>query len=275
MKVERHREHAPRARPVADAPVAALLARADELARRWAVAQILARPLDQIAAVPLEDLARAAPSLCESLARALACDEELERIEQGDVPFAVAAWEPRALVGDIDALRSVLWDATLAALEEPSTRLLAELADRLASVCATLLATVLIGDGLERARAAPPAPAAPRQPHASRREHVRFGVSAAGGAAVLIDEFDEAPHALDADIEREGERGRSARATSDPRTAASEARAIGSDVDAQSRVQPRARPWDTPLDERASDEGPAMRVRRGPGLWLDADERRK
>src|SRR2546427_5204130 len=71
---------APRARAVAAAPVDALLARADELARRWAIALILALPLERIGEFPLESFARQAPLLCAHVVRALQSDADLERI---------------------------------------------------------------------------------------------------------------------------------------------------------------------------------------------------
>ncbi len=48
--------HNVRARPVVDLPIEPLLAGAGELAKRWAVALILSRPLEEVAAVPLETL---------------------------------------------------------------------------------------------------------------------------------------------------------------------------------------------------------------------------
>ncbi len=52
------------ARPVADAPVAALTAAPDALARDWLVALLARVPLAGAAAVPVADLAREAPALC-------------------------------------------------------------------------------------------------------------------------------------------------------------------------------------------------------------------
>src|SRR5205085_10133688 len=55
-------------------------ARADELARRWAVALIVSLPLDRIGEIPLQSFAREAPALCAQVVRALVSDAELERI---------------------------------------------------------------------------------------------------------------------------------------------------------------------------------------------------
>src|ERR1700730_7850810 len=120
------------ARPVADAPVEALLVRADELARRWAIALVVARPLEQIGEVPLEDLAREAPALCEQAVRALQSDAELERMATPAAPRGrenpapshrlgalAGAHDAGAAVEAVEALRGVLWDALLDELSWP------------------------------------------------------------------------------------------------------------------------------------------------------------
>jgi hypothetical protein len=70
----------PRARAVGDAPVEWLLERADELARRWAVALIVALPLERIGEIPLDGFAREAPPLCAQFVRALQSDAELAHL---------------------------------------------------------------------------------------------------------------------------------------------------------------------------------------------------
>jgi hypothetical protein len=151
----------PRARPVAELADETRLARADELARRWAVALILARPLDGVGDVPLEQLAREAPSLCEQTLRALQSDVELERLTGRGAPSgrehtaparrlaAIAgARDAAAVVEAVEALRGVLWEALLDQLSGPSferssARLVGDIADRLAYVCASTLAAAL------------------------------------------------------------------------------------------------------------------------------------
>jgi hypothetical protein len=150
---------APRARAVAGAPVDALLGRADELARRWAIALILARPLERIGEFPLEVFARQAPLLCAHVVRALQSDVELERI----VPGANGGREPsparrlaevtgardgKAAVEAVDALRGVLWEALLDELrwhgfDQSPAREVADLADRLSYVCSSALVSSL------------------------------------------------------------------------------------------------------------------------------------
>jgi GGDEF domain-containing protein len=149
------RTHSSRARPVAELPET-LIARADELARHWAIALILARPTDAIGDVPLEELARDAPALCAQALSALQSDVELERLTGRGAPTGreasaaarrlpaiCGAREPAALVEAVEALRGVLWEALLDELSEPSTRLVGDLSDRLAHVCSAMLAVAV------------------------------------------------------------------------------------------------------------------------------------
>jgi GGDEF domain-containing protein len=144
---------------VADTPVEALLARADELARRWAIALILARPLDCIGEIPLEDLAGEAPELFTQVVRALASEAALERLlgrgEAGSLGLGVSqrlgvlagARDAVAMVGACEALRGVVWDALLDELRDPQPRQVAELSDRLAAVCSAMTAALLASEG--------------------------------------------------------------------------------------------------------------------------------
>ena len=146
----------PRARAVADAPVESLLERGDELARRWAVALIVALPLERIGEIPLDGFAREAPPLCAQFVRALQSDAELARLvaprdqgpaqrgaerrsgprdggdeEPGHDAGAAATQAHRlgaltgaqgggAAVQAVEALRGVLWEALLDELRWPS-----------------------------------------------------------------------------------------------------------------------------------------------------------
>jgi GGDEF domain-containing protein len=157
--------HAPRARPVADLPLDVLTDDGEELARAWAVSLIVARPPNAIAGIPLEDLARDGPRLCAQVLRALESDAELELLTQttGDggreqSPLAerlaslAGAGDVPSVVGAVEALRGVLWEALLGELRRPvldraDARLLADLADRLAYVCAMTLAAALPSAG--------------------------------------------------------------------------------------------------------------------------------
>jgi GGDEF domain-containing protein len=152
---------APRARPVADLPLEQLTDTADELSRAWAVALILARAPSAIAEVPLEELARDGPRMCEQVLRALQSDAELERLTQTHVDGGheepvpatrlgslAGASDVPSVVAAMESLRGVLWEALLAAVRRPAfdradAHLLADLADRLAYVCSMVLAASL------------------------------------------------------------------------------------------------------------------------------------
>ena len=155
-----HAHTAPRARPVAGLPVDAMVGRAEELARRWAIALVLARPLDGLGDIPLEELAREAPALCAQTVRALESDAELDRLTgnmAGDREGSVPAWrvaamagarDAAALVQDVEALRGALWEALLEELahtlpEQARVRRIADVSDRLAYVCASVLGAAL------------------------------------------------------------------------------------------------------------------------------------
>src|SRR4051794_12485451 len=109
----------PRARPVADAPVAALAGDAEGLAREWIAELVLAAPLAAAPSLPVGELAARGPGLVRAVAEALADDGALARLEPGGAARELAA---AARVGDaaatlaaVEALRRVLWSAALAA----------------------------------------------------------------------------------------------------------------------------------------------------------------
>jgi hypothetical protein len=285
-----------RARAVADAPAEALAARAEELAHSWALTLLAARPLAEMTAIPLEDLARYAPAVCASLARALSSDEELaifdldarEREGRGGELAATAGlsalaagWEASAAVGHVEALRGLLWKAALEELRDPTTRQVADLSDRLASVCAAALAYALSGRADARGAAAPGRPAF--QPPREQVLYSSPAPSSGRGGAVLIDELDDAPR--QARPRAAWRRGDGAPAPASAREQARPAQppgphgALGGSA---SRTAPRPLPWDTPLQssaasthEPALDAGspapddPVMRVSRGPGTPAD------
>jgi GGDEF domain-containing protein len=147
---------APRARPIAELSLEAPSTRSEELARRWAIELIRARPLEFIGELPLEELAREAPALCAQALRAVGSDVELERLTGRGAPSGredtaparrlaeiCGAHDPVALAEAAEALRGVLWEALSAQLVEPSARMLAEVCDRVAHVCAATLAVAL------------------------------------------------------------------------------------------------------------------------------------
>lgn len=159
------------ARPVADAPLAAL-ADGDALAKGWLLTLIAGAPLAQASAVPTADMARDAPALCDGMVAALASDAGLERLAPGgDLhPLAARAGAmtgaagPAGVVASLAALRASLWSALVQELRAPEPDLVAALAARLARVCDLVAAAVFAESAAEPAVAEPvpgPAPAAP------------------------------------------------------------------------------------------------------------------
>jgi hypothetical protein len=261
---------APRPRVVADAPVQALVTRADELARRWAIALILALPLERLGELPLESFTREAPVLCAQVARALSSDEQLERIcdtsmrRAGAAPPALrlaeitGAHDSTAIVEAIEALRGVLWDAVVdevgySSSERSATRELADLADRLAYVCSSAAACSLAAPvpaqparrpfARRAANGAAPAPQPEREKRGPELAPLRASQAAGGPSVVLADGvalFDEAlpptRSSWRAD-ERSPVPGSGERATS----------AFSSASAPRHVVRPRPLPWDPPL----------------------------
>jgi GGDEF domain-containing protein len=192
---------APRARAVADLSCDALLARAEDLARGWAIAMIRVRPLEALGELALAELARDAPALCAQTLRAVQSDVELERLTGHGAPSGreqsapakrlaaiSGAHDSISLVDAVEALRGVLWQALIDQLSEPSAREVGDIADRLAYVCAAVLTSALES-------APPPAPTRGDDAHGApgvsasatvTRELVH--VPAAAGGAVIVDE---------------------------------------------------------------------------------------
>jgi hypothetical protein len=146
----------PRVRAVAELPCDELLADADELAKRWAIALIRTSPLAELAELPLETFALEAPALCAQALRAVQSDAELERLTGRGAPSGrddralarridalTGARDAAGLVDAVESLRGVLWEALREHLLEPSARLIEDLSDRLAYVCAATLAVAL------------------------------------------------------------------------------------------------------------------------------------
>src|SRR3954469_19092892 len=172
----------PRARPVADAPVSALVAGADELAKAWVLELVAAVPLAASAGLRLDELAAEGPSLCVAVVRALGDDGELARLEEGgDLVGVVAragalagAGDPASAFRAVEALRRATWEAALGALSRPSAALVADLADRLGAVCAAVTAAVLAPPAADPVVAPAPAPGRPPQ------QTIRESISASG-----------------------------------------------------------------------------------------------
>lgn len=149
-------------RAIAELSLERMLTRGGELAKRWAVALILTRPLEDIGGLPLEEIAREGPLLCVQMLRAIQSDGELDRLT-GEGPTTgreqtalarrigslAGASDAVSTIEAVEALRGVLWEVLLEEVRfsgEPrsSSRQLADLADRLAFVCSRAMAADLV-----------------------------------------------------------------------------------------------------------------------------------
>jgi GGDEF domain-containing protein len=131
-----------RGRPVADAPIDALLQRVEDLAKGWLMALLEQLPLEAAPAILAADFARDGPRVCDAVVRALASDQDLRRIERGGPlePLISRAGslsgvrDPQASSRAVDALHAVIWSALRDELPRPEPDQVAELAERLALV---------------------------------------------------------------------------------------------------------------------------------------------
>lgn len=156
-----------------------------------------------MAAVPLETLIDQAPTLCAQVVRALGSDLELDRLmgvgSRADSAVArrlavvCGALDELEAIAAVEALRGVLWEALRDELCEPSARLVGDACDRLAYVCAEMLAPALAAmpalgagrvaeDGAER-----DVEAGGRDPHEPPARG-QSGASQGSGKAVIVDE---------------------------------------------------------------------------------------
>ena len=141
---------APRA--VADAP----FADGAVIAKAWLVALVEALPLRSATSLPVSSLVAEGPALCAAVLDALGSEAALDRLRAGGDRAGLAAraaqlagaQDPSAAVAALEALRAAAWDA-LASDD-------AQLAIRLAHVCATVLESAVAGT---MAQGAAPVPA--------------------------------------------------------------------------------------------------------------------
>jgi GGDEF domain-containing protein len=149
-----------RPRPLAEVPLDVTNARAEELGRRWIAALVMGRPLETLGELSLEALALEAPTLCAQVLAALQSDVELDRLAGRGSSSARSSASVRLagvvggsgggaiVVEAVEALRGVVWEALveevgLAGVERAAVRRTADLSDRLAHVCACVLAGAL------------------------------------------------------------------------------------------------------------------------------------
>lgn len=140
-----------RARPVADAPLDALLVGVEDLAKGWLLALLEQAPLEEAPGIMSVDLTRDGPRICDAVVRALADDTDLRRLEPGGAlePLASRVADiagsdgPETTARAVDALQAVIWAALRAELPWPDPDQIAQLAERLALVCEILRAAAL------------------------------------------------------------------------------------------------------------------------------------
>jgi GGDEF domain-containing protein len=143
-----------RARPVADAPIDALLPRSEDLAKGWLLALLEQAPLDDAPAILATDLTRDGPRLCDAVLRAISDETDLRRLEPGGVFTSLAArvgelagaTAPVAVSRAVDALVGVIWTAVREELRAPDADLVSELTERL-----TLIGELVRSAALEQA----------------------------------------------------------------------------------------------------------------------------
>ncbi len=114
------------ARPLPEAPVEALAADAERLAKGWLVAVIEQQPLSSAPAILAGEWVQDGPRLCEAVLRSIGADEPLGGLRGTAPRFA----PPAAL----DALRAVVWSALRAAWPEAGPDEVWDLGERLAVV---------------------------------------------------------------------------------------------------------------------------------------------
>jgi GGDEF domain-containing protein len=166
-----------RARPVADAPVDALLGRSEDLAKGWLLALLEEAALDSLPAILASELARDGPRLCDAVVRALADDVDLRRLEPGGAlePLSARTGElagaatAEATMRAVDALHAIVWGGVREELgASPDPEQIAELAERLALVTELVRGAALTGLTTPRTAATGATPEAPAAERAER-----------------------------------------------------------------------------------------------------------
>jgi GGDEF domain-containing protein len=132
-----------RARPVAGAPIEALLSRSEDLAKGWMLALLEQAPLDEAPAIVGADIVRDGPRVCVAFLAALADDRDLRRIERGGALELLVA-RAGVLAGArsavetlraVDALQGAIWAALREQLDASwDAELVASVAERLSLV---------------------------------------------------------------------------------------------------------------------------------------------
>jgi GGDEF domain-containing protein len=140
-----------RARPVADAPIEALLLRVEDLTKGWLLALLEQAPLDDAPAILAADLARDGPRVCSAVVRALADESDLHRLEPGGALEQLVSQTGEiagsrgveATARAVETLRAVIWSAVRAELKQPDADQVSELSERLTLVIELVRAAAL------------------------------------------------------------------------------------------------------------------------------------
>jgi GGDEF domain-containing protein len=140
-----------RARPVADAPIDALLLRVEDLTKGWLLALLEQAPLDDAPAILAADLARDGPRVCSAVVRALADESDLHRLEPGGTLEQLVSQTGEiagsrgveATARAVETLRAVIWSAVRAELNQPDADQVSELSERLTLVIELVRAAAL------------------------------------------------------------------------------------------------------------------------------------
>ena len=98
-----------RARPVSDAPIDALLAHTEILAKGWLIALLEQAPLHEAPGISTEALTREGPRVVDAVIRALADDADLGRLQAGGPlrPLAARVGEISGAAGASASARAV------------------------------------------------------------------------------------------------------------------------------------------------------------------------
>jgi GGDEF domain-containing protein len=121
-------------------PLAALVARADAIAKRWLIELLDASPLAAVGEMRVADLAADGPAVCAATVEALGSERGLQAALElaPDVARLAAATTPAGAVRAAEALRRAAWAATLEEVPHGEQAVLTAAADRLAHVCAQI-----------------------------------------------------------------------------------------------------------------------------------------
>lgn len=206
----------PRVRAIAELSLEGVLARGGELAKRWAVALILTRPIEDIGGLLLEGIALEGPLLCVQMLRALQSDGELDRLTGEGPSTGREQSAPARRIGSlagvsdavgtieaVEALRGVLWEMLLEEVRfsgdpRSSSRQLADLSDRLAYVCTRAAAADLVAARSKAAAQKDPATASSTAEGAGGEVDAVSSLAKAPLArarVVIVDERNEQPAA--------------------------------------------------------------------------------